>query len=59
MVPAAGGPPIRLTREGDVGGFDWLPDGSGFVYNLTEAAANLWRVDVRELLDRMAAPARD
>ena len=59
VMPAAGGPATRLTREGDVSAFDWLPDGSGVVYSLTETAANLWRVDVRELLGRMAAPARD
>ena len=59
VVDAAGGPVTRLTREGDVRGFAWLPDGSGLVYSLTEAAANLWRVDVRELLGLMAAPARD
>ena len=59
-MAAAGGPATRLTRGGDVNGFDWLPDGSGLVYSLTEAAANLWRADVGELLDGVApAPARD
>ena len=54
IAGAGGGPATRLTREGDVGGFDWLPDGSGLVYSLTEAAANLWRVDVEELLRSLA-----
>ena len=59
VMRAAGGPATRLTREGDVRGFDWLPDGSGLVYSLTEAVANLWRVDVRDLLAEMAAAAGD
>jgi Tol biopolymer transport system component len=57
VVAAGGGPATRLSREGDIGGFDWLPDGSGLVYSLTEAAANIWRVDVGELLDPMASSA--
>lgn len=59
VVDAGGGPVTRLTREGDVGGFDWLPDGSGLVYSLTEAAANLWRVDIEQLLGKAADAARD
>ena len=59
VMAAAGGPATRLTRDGDVGGFDWLPDGSGLAYSVTEAAANLWRVEVQALLDRIEVPARD
>ncbi len=52
VVSSAGGEPRRVLRDGSLlGGFAWLPDGSGFVYSSSRGSTvlylptfNLWTV---------------
>jgi len=60
LMPAAGGALRRLTRlQGDIRGWDWLPDSRGLVLSLVRDEAQLYQLDLEDLsLRPFSAPGR-